>query len=50
MTDSADNMMLTIFLKHQQDKKAAEINAKSKGTDFWEASPPDGVEVVNCSS
>ena len=47
MTDSADTMMLTIFLKHQQDKNLAEINAKSKDTEFWKAFPPDGVEVVS---
>ena len=47
MTDSADTMMLTIFLKNQQDRKLAEINAKSKDTEFWKASPPDGVEVVS---
>ena len=37
----------TIFLKHQQDENLAEINAKSKDTKFWKASPPDGVKVVS---
>lgn len=36
MTDPAGTMMLTIFLKHQQDKNLAEINAKLKTTEFLE--------------
>ena len=48
MTDSADTMMLTIFQKHEQDRNLVDINARSKDTEFWKASPPDGVKVVSC--
>jgi len=47
MSDSADMMMLTIFLKHQQDKNLGEINAKLEETEYWKAFPPEGVEVVS---
>ena len=47
MSQESGMMMLTIFLKHQQDKNLAEINAKLEDTEFWKAFPPDGVEVVS---
>ena len=47
MSDDQDTMMLTIFLKHQQDKNLAEINAKLDSTEFWLGFPPEGVEVVS---
>lgn len=45
MTDNT--MMLTIMLKHQQDKNLAEINAKLDATEFWENFPPEGCEIVS---
>lgn len=47
MAETTDTMMLTIFLKHQQDKNLSEINAKLEESEFWKAFPPDGVEVVS---
>ena len=47
MTQSDDEILLTIMLKHQQDKNLAEINAKLEETGFWQAFPPEGVEVVS---
>ena len=47
MTQSDDEILLTIMLKHQQDKNLAEINAKLEQTGFWQAFPPEGVEVVS---
>ena len=44
---AAGEMLLTIFLKHQQDKNLAEINQKLDQTGFWRKFPPDGVEVVS---
>ena len=41
-----DEILLTVMLKHQQDKNLAEINAKLDGTGFWKKFPPEGVEVV----
>ena len=40
-----DHVLITVFLKHQQDKNLGEINAKLHDTDFWADFPPDGIEV-----
>lgn len=40
-------MLLTIFLKHQQEMPLAEINDKLERNGFWKNFPPDGVEVVS---
>ncbi len=42
-----DRVMLTIMLKHQQDKNLAEINEKLDATGFWAKFPPEGVDVVS---
>jgi hypothetical protein len=43
---AADNeILLTVFLKHQQDKNLGEINAKLEATGFWKQFPPQGIEV-----
>lgn len=43
---AADNeILLTVFLKHQQDKNLGEINAKLDATGFWKQFPPQGIEV-----
>ena len=47
MTQNDDEILLTIMLKHQQDKNLAEINAKLDDTGFWKSFPPEGVEVVS---
>jgi len=41
-----DEILLTVMLKHQQDKNLAEINAKLDNTGFWKTFPPEGVEVA----
>lgn len=40
-------ILLTVFLEHQQDKNLAEINAKLDETGFWKEFPPEGIEVVS---
>jgi len=40
-------ILLTVFLKHQQDKNLGEINAKLDATGFWNKFPPEGIEVVS---
>jgi hypothetical protein len=40
-------ILLTVFLKHQQDKNLGEINAKLDATGFWKKFPPAGIEVVS---
>ncbi len=47
MADTAGEMLLTVFFRHQQDKNLGEINAKLDETGFWKRFPPDGVEVVS---
>lgn len=40
-------ILLSVFLKHQQDKNLGEINAKLDATGFWKKFPPEGIEVVS---
>ncbi|MBK19062.1 MAG: hypothetical protein CMM52_09550 [Rhodospirillaceae bacterium] len=39
-------ILLTIFLKHQQEMSLGEINAKLDENEFWKNFPPEGIEVV----
>ena len=39
-------MLLTIFLKHQQETPLGEIDEKLRKNGFWRNFPPEGVEVV----
>jgi len=47
MSDGSNKMLLTIFLKHQQDKNLAEIGSKLESTEFWKNFPPEGCEIVS---
>jgi hypothetical protein len=40
-------ILLTVFLKHDQSRPLAELNAQLARQGFYKAFPPDGVEVVN---
>ncbi|MGH8706447.1 MAG: hypothetical protein ACREVD_00105 [Burkholderiales bacterium] len=43
---AAENeILLTVFLRHQQDKNLGEINARLDATGFWKQFPPQGIEV-----
>jgi hypothetical protein len=45
---SADNnVMLTIFLKHDQSRPLSELNAQLEKQGYYKAFPPPGVEVVS---
>ena len=45
---AADNtIMLTIFLKHDQSRPLAEINAQLEKQGFYKSFPPEGVEIVS---
>ncbi|MBZ5790993.1 hypothetical protein K8353_12840 [Burkholderia contaminans] len=49
-TDAAtpDNaVLLTVFLKHDQSRPLAELNAQLAKQGFYKAFPPPGVEVVS---
>ncbi len=47
MTADEGHILLTVMLKHQQDKNLGEINAKLEESEFWKKFPPDGIEVVS---
>lgn len=47
MTRNDGEILLTIFLEHQQDKNLGEINARLDETGFWKKFPPDGIDVVS---
>jgi hypothetical protein len=40
-------VLLTVFLKHDQSKDLAELNAQLAKQDFYKKFPPAGVEVVS---
>ncbi len=46
MAQQDDEILLTIFLKHQQSMNLGEINAKLDEAGFWKTFPPEGIEVV----
>ena len=47
-TSTPDNaVMLTIFLKHDQSRPLAELNAQLEKQGFYKAFPPPGIEVVS---
>lgn len=47
MPTESNELLLTIKLKHQQDKNLGEINARLDETGFWKRFPPEGIEVVS---
>ncbi len=47
MLQAADEILLTIHLKHQKDKNLAEINARLDAAAFWQRFPPEGCRVVS---
>src|SRR6185312_6752203 len=47
-TTTPDNaVMLTVFLKHDQSRPLAELNAQLEKQGFYKAFPPAGIEVVS---
>jgi len=47
MVEQKDEILLTIFLKHDQTKNLGEINAKLDEAGFWKKFPPEGIEVAS---
>ena len=45
MSATEGEMLLTVFLKHDQSMTLDDINAHHERTGFWTAFPPDGVKV-----
>jgi hypothetical protein len=47
-TPTPDNaVMLTVFLKHDESRPLAELNAQLEKQGFYKAFPPAGIEVVS---
>lgn len=44
---SADSVLVTIILKHQQDKNLPEIRRVLEAQGFWDMFPPQDVRVVS---
>jgi hypothetical protein len=44
---SANSILLTIFLRHDQSKTVDEINEHLKKTGWYDRFPPEGVEIVS---
>lgn len=47
MDITGDDIMLTVFLKHDQSQALDEFQAKLDARDWWDRFPPEGVEVVS---
>ena len=46
-TQAKDSIMITVFLKHQQDKNLSEIGEVLEKNKFWEQFPPKSAKVVS---
>jgi hypothetical protein len=44
---SGDTLLLTIFLRHDQSRPLAELNAQLEKNGWYQKFPPAGVEVVS---
>jgi hypothetical protein len=47
MSTSDNAVMITVFLKHDQSRPVAELNAQLEKQGYYKAFPPQGVEVVS---
>jgi len=47
MAVAAETMLLTIFLRHDQSNDLDAIQTRLKAADWWDAFPPEGVEIVS---
>ena len=47
MAAAAETMLLTIFLRHDQSNDLAAIQTRLKAANWWDAFPPEGVEIVS---
>lgn len=44
-TINTDKILVTVVLKHQQDKSLSELQKKMDENRFWQSFPPKGMEV-----
>lgn len=47
MAVAAETMLLTIFLRHDQSNDLDAIQTRLKAAGWWDAFPPEGVEIVS---
>ena len=47
-TINTDKILVTVVLKHQQDKSLSELQKKMDENRFWQSFPPKGMEVDSC--
>ncbi|SDV48641.1 hypothetical protein [Chitinasiproducens palmae] len=47
MSDTQQNVLLTIFLKHDQSHNLDTFQSRLKASDWWERFPPAGCEIVS---
>jgi hypothetical protein len=45
--DVADSIMITVFLKHQQDKSLPELQKKQEENKLWDMFPPKEAKIVS---
>ncbi len=43
----SENVLLTVFFRHDQSKNLDEIQKYLKESGFWKEFPPEGIEVVS---
>lgn len=44
-TIDSDKILVTVVLKHQQDKSLTELQQKMDENRFWQSFPPEGTEI-----
>ena len=44
-TIDTDKILITVVLKHQQDKNLTELQKKMDESQFWQSFPPEGMEI-----
>jgi hypothetical protein len=44
-TIDSDKILVTVVLKHQQDKSLSELQKKMDENKFWQSFPPKGMEI-----
>jgi len=42
---ASDHILITVVLKHQQDKNLTELQEKMDSNRFWQSFPPEGVKI-----
>lgn len=44
-TIKSDEILITVILKHQQDKNLTELQKKMDSNRFWQSFPPEGMKI-----